>query len=330
MQQPDTHKQLSVCIVIVNYRTAELTLNCLESIFNNENGDLLLSAIIADNNSNDGSVEHIGHQIQEQDWGAWASILSLKKNGGFAYGNNQILEKIISTPNLPDFFWLLNPDTIIHKHAVKTLADFLQQHPEVGIAGSRLENPDGTPQVSAFRDHSVLSEFLTGMRLGIFDSFFSKKLVSPPRISEIPHQTDWVSGASMMVRGEVFQQIGLLDEHFFMYYEEVDFCIRARRAGWSCWYVPESRVIHLVGAASGISSTRKELARRPPYWFDSRRRFFIKNYGRLTLFLADSAWLIGFGIWRIRQKVQGKTDRDPPHYFKDFFSHSVFRKGFVR
>jgi GT2 family glycosyltransferase len=166
------------------------------------------------------------------------------------------------------------------------------------------------------------------MRLGFLDLLLSKWLVAIMPIANIPHLTDWVSGASMMIRQDVFKQVGLLDEHYFMYFEEVDFCIRARRAGWTCWYVPQSRVIHLEGAASGISDPRKKAPRRrPAYWFESRHRFFLKNYGSLALMLADILWMAGFSLWRVRRILQRKPDSDPPHFLKDFFTHSFFCKG---
>ena len=201
-------------------------------------------------------------------------------------------------------------------------------HPQVGIVGSRLEDPDGTPQVSAFRHHTVASGFLSAMRLGPLDKLFAAWLVSPSSIPAVPQGTEWVAGASMMVRREVFESIGFFDEQYFLYFEEEDFCKRANNAGWQCWYVPESRVVHLVGAASGFSDTRKKAPRRPSYWFESRRRFFLRNYGAVTLFLADVAWMVGFSIWRIRRMLQGKPDNDPPYFLKDFFSHSIFCKGF--
>ena len=99
-----------------------------------------------------------------------------------------------------------------------------------------------------------------------------------------------MTGACLMVRSELLRQVGLLDEGYFLYFEEMDFCARARRAGWSIWHVPASRVVHLGGAATGINAGRK---RRPRYWYDSRRRFFVRNYGIASLALADMLWSAG-------------------------------------
>jgi len=142
-----------------------------------------------------------------------------------------------------------------------------------------------------------------------------------------PHETGWVAGASMIIRREVFDDVGLMDEGYFMYYEEVDFCLRANRAGWPCWYVPDSRVVHLVGQASGVTDTRAVPKRRPAYWFESRRRYFVKNHGLVYALIADTVWALGFATYRVRQALQRKPDTDPPKLLYDFIRHSVLLKG---
>jgi N-acetylglucosaminyl-diphospho-decaprenol L-rhamnosyltransferase len=201
----------------------------------------------------------------------------------------------------------------------------MAKHPRVGIAGSRLEDLDGTPQHSAFRFHTLISELDSGLRLGIVSKLLSRWKVAPP-IPEQTCKTDWVSGASMIVRREVFEAIGLLDEAYFMYYEETDFCLQANKCGWSCWYLPESRVVHLVGQSSGVNDPKFPLQRLPQYWFDSRQRYFFKNYGWLYTAVADAFWASGFALWRLRRGVQGKPDRDPPKLLSDFLINTVFLK----
>jgi len=137
---------------------------------------------------------------------------------------------------------------------------------------------------------------------------------------------DWVAGASMIVRREVFERVGLMDEKYFMYFEEVDFCKQAGKAGWPCWYVPESRVVHLVGSVSQMSDQRKHRKRRPKYWFESRRRYFVKNHGWLYAALTDLAFVTGFAIWRLRRLLQRKADTDPPRFLLDSIEQSVFFK----
>jgi GT2 family glycosyltransferase len=103
-----------------------------------------------------------------------------------------------------------------------------------------------------------------------------------------------------------------------MYYEESDLCLQLARKGWQCWYVPESRVIHLVGRSSGVTSRSGTPRRRPAYWFASRRRYFVKNHGWLYAVLADLAWTGGHAVWRLRRSLQNKPNQDPPRLLTDF------------
>lgn len=314
----------NVAIVIVNYKTPELTIDCLKSLASEINHLPPNSrVIVTDNASNDGSVEKIQSAIQQWDW---VELKPLSKNGGYAFGNNAAIRPLLNSDKPPQYILLLNPDTVVRPHAVTQLIQFMDNHPEVGIAGSRLEDPDGTPQRSAFRFHSVISQWEGGLRLGIVSQMLQRWVVAPP-VSDEAHCVDWVAGASMIIRKEVFDAIGILDENYFMYCEEMDFCLCAKKAGWSCWYVPESRVVHLVGQSSGVTNTKCPPKRRPQYWFDSRRRYFLKNYGVLYATLADLAWLVGFFLWRVRRKIQNKPDNDPPYFLSDSWRNSIFMRG---
>ena len=316
----------SLLVVIVNYRTPRLTIDCLHSLVGEIRSLPNTRVAIADNDSGDNSVAKIAAAIAAEGWSEWASFAPLDRNGGFAFGNNALIRPVLESTNPPPYFLLLNPDTVVRPGALKALVDFMDAHPEAGIAGSRLEDPDGTPQQSAFRFHTLASEFDFGWRLGIISKLLSRWAVAPP-VPQETCQTDWIAGASAIVRREVFEAVGLLDEAYFMYYEEMDFCLQANRAGWSCWYVPESRVVHLVGQSSGVNNFQPRTKRLPQYWYDSRRRYFVKNYGWLYTALADLFWASGFVFWRMRRVVQRKPDTDPPNMLSDFMSNSVFFKG---
>ncbi len=238
-------------IIIVNYRTPGLVLDCLHSLQSEIRDHVNGRVIVVDNASNDGSVEHLRTSIKAANW-KWVELLPLERNGGFAFGNNAAIRMLLQSSQPPDYFHLLNPDTYIRPGAVKELVDFLEIHPAVGIAGSRLENPDGSSQCSAFRFHGVWSELERGLRFGAISKILQRWMVAPPT-RDIPHRADWVNGASMMVRRAVFETIGLMDDDFFLYYEETDFCRRARLAGWPCWFVPASRVVHLEGQSTGAT-----------------------------------------------------------------------------
>lgn len=302
-------------IITVNYRTADLVINSLRALDSQKDALGGGQVIIVDNASGDGSAEEIAAAIDSEGWGSWASIMPMSRNGGFAFGNNVGFSRAFSSAEHLDYLMLLNPDSVARKGAIESLITFMGEHPKAGIAGSRLENENGGIECSAHRFHSPLSELLEGARLGFLDRFLSNYEVTPALRDEA-HLCDWVSGSSMIIRREVIEEIGLMDEGFFLYFEEVDFFQRAAKAGWQTWYVPESIVMHIEGASTGIKSTK----RRPAYWYNSRRRYFVKHYGILALVMADLLWSIGRLTFFMRRFLklgaQGEL-RDPKYYSFD-------------
>ena len=225
----------------------------------------------------------------------------------------------------PEYLLLLNADTIVRPHALEVLVDFMDRRPRAGIAGSQFLSPEGEVQSSPFRFQGILSELDRGMQLGVVSKLLSRWAVSPPT-PPAACQAEWISGASMILRGSMLEQVGLLDEGLYTYFDDIDICLRARRRGWETWYVPDSKVIHLEGASTGVAN--RLIKRRPPYWFQARRRFFLKSYGKLYTALADAAYLLGLATYRLRRRIQRKPDTDPPHLLADSLRHSVFCKGF--
>jgi GT2 family glycosyltransferase len=282
------------------------------------------SVVVVDNDSGDSSIEMLSAFIEQQEMSESVELIASTKNGGFSYGNNLAIRNALeNTKEPPEFILLLNPDTLMLDGGVFELLSFMSKHQKAGIAGSQLESEDGYIQCSFFRFHSILSELESSMKLG-----FLSKALSSWRVSNKPVKqavvTDWVAGASMLIRTKVFMDIGLMDEGYFLYFEETDFCLQAKRSGWDCWYVPNSRVVHYVGQSTGVVSGDDNRARRPKYWFEARQRYFIKNHGILYTMLADFIWGGGFAIWRIRRLLQNKSDRDPEKMLIDFWKYSVF------
>jgi N-acetylglucosaminyl-diphospho-decaprenol L-rhamnosyltransferase len=210
---------------------------------------------------------------------------------------------------------------------LKALTDYLDANPRAGLVGSSVEEDDqGTRWPYAFRFPSALAEFESTIRIGPISKLLDRWVVAM-RMGDEPARAQWLSGCSIMIRGRVFEAIGLMDEQFFLYYEEVDFCRRAVFAGWECWYVPASRVYHISGRSTGISGEGASKRRIPAYWYESRRRYFVKHHGRAYAMLADAGWLVGMAIGRTRHRIQGKADEDPPHYVKDFMRYSAILHG---
>jgi hypothetical protein len=318
---------MKLLIVIVNYRTPDLTIDCLRSLTAEGLPTDAFRTVVVDNASGDDSLVKIRAAVAAQGWNSWVDTIDAGRNGGFAFGNNVAIRPALASADPPEFVLLLNSDTVVRPAAVQTLIQFLEQHPQVGIVGSRLEDPDGTPQCSAFRFPSPASEFAEAAGLGFVDRLLHRYVILPG----IPNETcpmPWVAGASMLIRRQVFDDVGLMDEGYFLYYEEVDFCLRAARAGHPCWYEPTSRVVHLVGQSSGVTERNAAPRRRPAYWFDSRRRYFVKNHGRAYAAIVDAAWSVGYAIRRVRNFLQRRPSVDPPRLFSDYLKQSVFVRGF--
>ncbi|MBL8764883.1 MAG: glycosyltransferase family 2 protein [Phycisphaerae bacterium] len=277
---------MSVLVAIVNYRTADLVRGCLESLAPERAlaGDV--RAVVVDNDSGDGSATTLEAFIGAAGYSDWARVVRLPRNGGFAFGNNAAWRASLESGFRPRYVFWLNPDTLVRSGAILRLIEWMDAHPEAGIAGSSQEDGAGVEVPSAHRFPSLLGEFQRGARLGLADRWL--KPVGPG--AGEPRRVDWVSGAAIMARAEVVEQLGGMDEGFFLYFEEVDFCRRAARAGWHVWQVPGSRIVHLEGSATGIASAGR---RRGRYWFDSRRRYLVKHLSVFGLLAADVLWLIG-------------------------------------
>ena len=280
----------SLHVVIVNYRTGGLAVDCLRSLAPMV-GDLQGGrVVVVDNDSGDDSVEVIRSAIVDGGWSSWAELHTLPRNGGFAYGNNAAIARVRALDPAFGAILLLNPDTVAAPGLFAHLAGWLKANPRVGIVGAAIENETGVAQCSAHRQPSPLTELDSAAQLGPLSRWLAGSAPLPGVPSSAAHECDWVSGACMAVRREVLDAIGPMDEGFFLYFEEVDFCLRARHAGWRCWFVPAARVRHFEGAATGIRVARR---RRPGYWYGSRRRFFVKAYGTAGLLAADLMWALG-------------------------------------
>jgi N-acetylglucosaminyl-diphospho-decaprenol L-rhamnosyltransferase len=138
-----------------------------------------------------------------------------------------------------------------------------------------------------------------------------------------PQPIDWVPGASMMIRREVFDALGGFDENYFLYFEETDFCFRARKAGFATWYVPESRVMHIAGQSTKVTERNTAPKRLPEYWFESRRRYFLVTYGASYAIIVDVVAVVAHGLGYLKLAVQGRTESKVPHFLPDLFRHSA-------
>ncbi|MCH9680291.1 MAG: glycosyltransferase family 2 protein, partial [Deltaproteobacteria bacterium] len=229
------------------------------------------------------------------------------------------IRRALATAEPPDLFYLHNPDARVRPGALRTALEFLEQRSDVGVVGTQILDPGSGVHASAFTFPSVLSELEGGLRFGPVTRLLRKHSVwanTPTQTAEV----DWVSGASVFFRREVFEAVGLFDENFFLYFEETDLCRRCREAGWKIVYLHEAVVEHDEGAATGITNKKKRV---PGFWLDSRRYYFLKALGRRGLWMANAAWIGSHALWRVRRAVQRLPDDDPPQLLTDFVRHSL-------
>ncbi len=304
-------------VVIVNYKTAELALRALDSAIP-EVVRLGGRITVVDNASGDGSAERLEAGIRERGDVPVDFVLS-EKNGGFGYGNNLAIRRGLASADPPELVYLLNPDAVAAPGAIGRLVEFMDAHPECGIAGSHITEPDGSTHVSAFRFPSPLGEVEGTLRLGLASRVLQRWSVWGERCDRTC-RVDWVSGASTIIRREVLEGVGMFDENFFLYFEETDLCRRATLAGWQIWFVREASVEHLRAVSTGLKDVARPM---PAYWFQSRRYYFLKQGGSKELWLANLAWLAGQSVWRVRRRIQRKPDVDPPNLLFDFVRHNV-------
>jgi N-acetylglucosaminyl-diphospho-decaprenol L-rhamnosyltransferase len=311
---------LDIAVIIVTFKSAILTIESLRSLLTERaTPGLSLRAIVVDNASGDLPV--IADAVKRFDWSSWVTLVLAPKNGGFAYGNNLGIERAYSSAP-PAYVYLLNPDTQVRPGAVGTLVNFLETHPDVGIAGGRFEKHDGRDDSIAFRFPNMISEVDRGLEFGLVS-----RLLEPwntvRHMGQSNERVDWICGASMMIRPEVFGAIGGLDENYFLYFEETDFCWRARKAGFSTWYVSDSRVMHIGGQSTAVTDLTDGPKRLPPYWFESRRRYFIVTFGLVLAMAIDVVAAVAQLLGSLKRILQGRQDRAIPHYLRDLIRFSV-------
>lgn len=319
----------TVGIVIVSYKSAALTVDCLASVAaERKTGGLGLRCVVVDNASGDEPV--VAAAIAANGWQDWARVVVAPRNGGFAYGNNLGLKEVEREGRV-DFVHLLNPDTVLRHGAIDALVEFLQRHPRAGIAGGTFENGDGSAWAIAFRFPTLLSEFEQGVKMGLVSRLLSRSRVAMEMgATEAP--ADWISGASMMIRRQVFDRIGGLDERFFLYFEETEFCHRAKAAGFEVWYVPASRVVHIAGQSTKVTERNVGPRRLPGYWFDSRRLFFTLTHGPAYAAAADAMAIVAGGLGLLKSALLGRLNDHVPHFLRDLLGHSALsgRPGVAR
>lgn len=306
----------TVLTVVLNYRTPDMTLRAVEAALHEMEG-MAGALTIVDNDSGDGSFETLVAAVKERGWQR-VRVLQSGRNGGYGAGNNHGIRHGLPDGSAPDYIYILNSDAFPEPGAIRTLVDHLQAHPEAGFAGSRIHGDDGAYHQTAFRFPTVFSEFEDAARTGPISWLLGRFVVALPEPTGV-QEVDWMAGASLLVRRSMLDRVGMFDERYFLYFEETDLCLRARRAGWKAVYLPQSRVMHIGSVSTGMKTWK----RKPPYWFDSRLWYFTKNHGVVYAALATLAYGAGAGISGLRRLLGAKRTRPDDGFLKDLFSHAV-------
>lgn len=271
----------SLAVIIVSWNVAALLDRCLTTLREElARSGVAATVWVVDNASTDGSADLV------RDRQGWVRLETPGENLGFVRGNNLILEGLLRE-GLPDFVWLLNPDTEVRPGAVTALLRCLAEHPDAGLCGPRLLNPDGSLQPSAFRFPGLLQPLFDLGRLParFYETPLNGRYPRAQYAGRQPFRVDHPLGAALMARGAAVAQVGPLDPDFFMYCEEIDWAWRMRQAGWEAWLVPEAIVVHHGGASTGQARP----ATTAHLWV-SRARLYRKYRGPLTRALVG--WVV--------------------------------------
>ncbi|MCA9946337.1 MAG: glycosyltransferase family 2 protein [Anaerolineales bacterium] len=282
-------------IIIVSWNVRELLQNCLRSVFARKG--LILQVVVVDSASTDGSAEMVAENFPQ------VELVACRENVGFPGGNNLGLERANGR-----FVLLLNPDTIVHGDALAKMVSYLEQKPKVGVVGPQLLNEDGSVQSSRRRFPTLRTAFFESTWLqpyapqAVLDDYYARDIDD-----EETAVVEWVMGACLMTRQEVVAQVGGLDEAYFMYSEELDYCRRIHEAGWQVVYYPQAKVTHFSGKSSEQAVTQRHIN-----FNRAKLRYFRKYHGRLAAGLLRLFLLKSYGWQLALEAIKGAVGHKRP------------------
>jgi GT2 family glycosyltransferase len=249
-----------ISIIIVSWNTTRLLENCLASILANPPTSPFETWVV-DNASTDDSPSMVREKFPQ------VHLIENSENVGFARANNQAIQRCAGK-----YVLLLNPDTLVASGALQALVDFLAKHNDGGVAGARILNPDGTLQISSHPRPTLYREIWRLFHLDVIFPYAMYPLTKWE--TNQPQEVDVLAGACLLLRKEVLDKVGFLDEEYFMYSEEVDLCYRIQRAGWRIFWVPQAQVVHFGGQSTQQVPTKMFL-----HLYLSNIKYFRKHYG---------------------------------------------------
>ncbi len=261
-----------ISVIIVNWNTRDLLLKCVESVYKTIK-TLAIEIFIVDNGSSDGSVEAIKTLFPD------VRLIENKNNLGFAKANNQALSQMNGR-----YAALLNSDAVLTEGAIENIVEFMDKNKGIGICGGQLLNADDSKQNSIANIPSLATELLNK---SLLRRLFPHKYHGKENNFKEPVEVESIIGACMIVRSDAIDDVGLMDEDYFFFFEETDWCVRMRKKGWMIFHHPDAKIYHLQGQSAGKVNVRARIE----YW-KSRYTFFKKNYGRLSLNLLKTGLIL--------------------------------------
>jgi N-acetylglucosaminyl-diphospho-decaprenol L-rhamnosyltransferase len=305
---------MRLAVVTVNYCCAAEILQCAQATASQ------IAACegqwwIVDNHSPDDSAAILRQALAHI---PNAHLIEAPKNGGFGYGNNQVIDRILSGEIEAQYVYFLNPDAVPEPGSIAAMINYLNEHPSVAAVGSGLIDDGGTHTDSMFRFPSFLSEIESALAFGPVSRLLGSNKQSLGVLATAG-PVDWVAGTSFMIRADVLRAVGGFDEGFFLYWEEVELCHRVARAGFEIHGLPSAKVRHVGGVSTGMHRPDRRL---PAYWHRSRNLYFQKTRTGKPLALLNAVTALCLVGRRCLQFMKG-TPMTQPRMLRDHVRHAL-------
>lgn len=311
---------MSVAVIVVNYGTADLAIQSVDSVLERVHGGRAVEVHLVDNASPGEDAEQF--RAKSEAWSDRVTLWLEETNHGFGRANNLVMHALAARETPPDYVFLLNPDAWLDNEAIDILAGYLDAHPKVGAVGASVANPDSGPAVACFRFPGLAHETANAMKFGPYSKLMKNHLAPfPPDRPTGP--VDWVTGAAVMFRLSAVRDVGFFDPVFFLYFEEVDLMYRLTQAGWGMHYVQDAKVMHDEGSSTQVQSRATDRRRRPPYVYRSWRHYYSKTHGRGQALWAALCIYAAGAIGIPLAKLRGRTIALPLNFFRDHWRYTI-------
>lgn len=311
----------TTAIIIVTYNTSSCVEDLLDSINKNLVGETDFHVFVVDNTCGR-DAKQLTSYLSVQHFKFEVNIIISEKNGGFSYGNNLGITSALDKLDEIDYFWLLNPDTLVHENSLTSLISLSSSKKNICVLGSKILNGDGSEWNMAFKFPSILSEIESTLQFGFVTKQLKNHIVAREMKDEIA-QVNWISGCSFFLPSAVYYKIGSFDENYFLYYEETDYCYRCYEHNIPVYYNNNSVITHLIGQSTGINEKVTKKERLPDYLYKSRCYYFLKNKGFYYTLVLDLVRLICLFVNRIKSIVKKQKINYVKYQIRDSISNLV-------